>query len=418
MSAIRITLAFILLSFSCLNAQTASETLDTLITHKSYFQAKRFYTEHLRTLGTADSLFYGAILDNAFNKPDASLNKIALLSKSGRMDSDHARYLLEIQHADYARTGRYEEAAKCLSILLKNYGSELSKEDKDDYNNSKKIWSTLKSVPPQTVTISADVNLEMTKDKAGLWTIPVSLSNTGEHFIFDTGANISTVPRSTAERMKMKIYKAGIDVNSITGEIVKADLAVCPEFSIGSIVVRNAIFLVFPDKALTIDQIDYKIEGILGFPVIEAFGEITVSKDGVLQIPQHVSGNETPNLALDFLTPVAELGNEYFTFDSGATNTILYPKWFEAHKETVLAESELEEKLKYGGAGGAIERPGYYILWKPELDGKLLELKDVMVFQTPLTENEKWFWGNIGQDVIRSFHSYTINFRSMKLSFN
>lgn len=418
MPALRITAAFILLSISRLCAQTVSETLDTLITHKSYFQAKKLYNEHANALGSTDSLFYGAILDNAFNKPAASLDKISLLDNSGKIDNDHARYLLEIQHADYARTGQYAEAAKCLSVLLKKYGRELSKEDKDDYINSGKIWSTLKSVSPQSISITADVHIEMTKDKAGLWNIPLSSSGTGEHFIFDTGANISTVPRSTAEHMKMKIYKAGIDVNSITGNIVKADLAVCPEFSIGDIIVRNAIFLVFPDKALTIDEIDYKIEGILGFPVIEGFGEITVTKDGVLQIPQHASGNETPNLALDFLTPVAELGNEYFTFDSGATNTILYPKWFEAHKETVLSESELEEHLKYGGAGGAIERPGYTILWKQELDGKLLELKNVMVFKTPLTENEKWFWGNIGQDVIRSFYSYTINFRSMRLSFN
>ena len=418
MSAIRITAALVLFSCSRLVAQTVSETLDTLITHKSYFQAKRLYTKESKTLGFADSLFYGAILDNAFNKPAASLDKIAVLGHSGKIDDDHARYLLEIQHADYARTGQYAEAAKCISTLLKKYNNQLSKEDKDDYSNSGKIWSTLKSVPPQSISILADVNIEMTKDKASLWTIPISSSGTGERFIFDTGANISTVPRSTAERLKMKIYKAGIDVNSITGNIVKADLAVCPEFSIGDMIVRNAIFLVFPDEALTIDEIDYKIAGILGFPVIEGFGEITVTKDGVLKIPQHASGNESPNLALDFLTPVAEIGNEYFTFDSGATTTILYPKWFEAHKEAVLSESQLEDNLKYGGAGGAIERPGYYIVWKQELDGKLLELKDVMVFQKPLTENEKWFWGNIGQDVIRSFHSYTINFRSMKLSFN
>jgi hypothetical protein len=104
-----------------------------------------------------------------------------------------------------------------------------------------------------------------------------------------------------------------IEVGSITGRNVQSRIGVCPEFNLGSIKVQNAVFLVFPDEALAIAQANFQINGIIGFPVIEAMKEIQLTKKGEFIVPLQKSRYTEQNMAINFLNPVIYLDGENYT---------------------------------------------------------------------------------------------------------
>src|SRR5207237_3830724 len=114
--------------------------------------------------------------------------------------------------------------------------------------------------------------------KARLLNVPVEINAQKMDFVFDTGANISTVSASTAQKLGLRIIEADIAVGSSTDIKVKSKLGVAPEIKVGQVTLKNVVFLVLEDKALTFPQINYQINGIVGFPVIEAFREITLTE--------------------------------------------------------------------------------------------------------------------------------------------
>lgn len=69
-------------------------------------------------------------------------------------------------------------------------------------------------------------------DKVGLKNLNVAYGTDTCNFIFDTGANLSVVPITTAKRFNMTIIPTSIEVGNITGATVMAQLAVCSKFSI------------------------------------------------------------------------------------------------------------------------------------------------------------------------------------------
>jgi hypothetical protein len=50
--------------------------------------------------------------------------------------------------------------------------------------------------------------------------------------------------------------------------------------------------------------------------------------------------------------------------------------------------------------------------------GKVGNFKSVDLLTEKTTEDSKYFYGNIGQDLIQQFNSYTINFNSFCITFN
>jgi hypothetical protein len=396
----------------------AADRIDSLIFHKSYFEARDLYNATQAKLEPVKRLEYGAVIDNVFNRLEASNQKIAeLQTRYNDQVPDSIHYqLLELQQANYAKLFQYREAAESIGKLLDRFSPSLTEEQIGDFRNTQNIWAALADSPPQEVIITERTVMIMQRDKANLSNLELRQGETTIGFIFDTGANISTVTETTAERLGMRMTDASIEVNAITGIKVQSKLAVCPEFHLGGITVKNAVFLVFPDSALAIPQIDYQINGIIGFPVIEAMKEVQITRSGEFIVPAERSATTDPNMALDFLTPVIRIGDEHYTFDSGASNTILYRNYYDKHRKAIDKRNK-EKTIQYGGAGGNISRLGYEISWCPVVSGKKVEIKNVMVFKDILRERETDFYGNIGQDLIGKFEKMTLNFDEMFIRF-
>ncbi len=274
----------------------------------------------------------------------------------------------------------------------------------------------LSDVPPQQIFFQGETLLALHKDMAGLNNITVSAGGDTLGFIFDTGANLSTVCLSVAEKMGMEIIPSEILVGSITGEKMPAQLAVCSQLSIGKIVVKNVVFLVFPDNQLSFPQIGYKISGILGYPVLEAFGEIQITREGTMIIPQEYSAfSEPSNMAMDGLTPLICLEGDPYTFDTGADHTMLYAAYYQDNREDI-EENYKPEKIKFGGAGGMREFYGFVIDRSFNISGKEISVEGVHLLKEKIKETET-VYGNIGQDIMGQFGKMIMNFDQMFILF-
>lgn len=237
------------------------------------------------------------------------------------------------------------------------------------------------------------------------------------NFIFDTGANLSTVPQSTAKSLGMEILPADLEVGTITGAKVPAQLAVCPEMNLGNIKIHNAVFLVLNDSALSFPQIGYKIYGVLGFPVMEALREIQITRDDWFIVPEEQTRIEHPsNMAMNGLTPLIYIDGKHYSFDTGADNTQLYYSYYLEHQSEIKENYE-PERIRFGGAGGGRVFDGYIVSQTFDILGREVTLNDIQLLKEKVKETET-VYGNIGQDLIRQFDKMTINFPRMFIKFD
>lgn len=399
----------------CQAEKATFNQLYTLLKHKSFFEAKNVYAVQKKQLTPIHQIFTEACLDNAFNRLEASNGKIkTLLENNTRQLPDSLLLrLYEIKEDNSLKLYDYKEAKTTVEAILEKYTSLLSAEKAEDCRNNLKIWSALENIPKQQVIIKDDNRIAMHKDKAGLDNLTITAHKDSLDFIFDTGANLSTTIQSVAKRLNMKIIPANIEVGALTGKKVTAQLAVCDKLMLGSIEIRNAVFLVFNDEDLAFPQIGYQIYGILGFPVIEAFKEVQISKDGYFMVPKtETAFTGESNMAMDGLTPLIFMENKQYTFDTGANKTILYTPYYLANQQEIDAKYK-KTTLRFGGAGGLEEHQGFSINYTPEWFGKKISMEDTSLILDAPKDKADYFYGNIGQDVIKKFDRMTLNFHKM-----
>jgi len=402
----------------CLAQQhTVYDKLQAFLKEKDYFRARDFYTASQGMMSLREKLVIESYLAHAFNQPAASNKAITtFLDRFGKHTGDSLKLaLLRLKLLNHVRLFEYANAFKVNGEIFADYGKLLAAEDSADYQNMAVIWKALAGSPKQLIHVKANTAIKMRRDKAKLANLEVKANGSVSDFIFDTGANFSTVSETTARVLGMKSLEGSLEVDAITGAKVNSRLALCPEFSIGNITVRNVVFLVFPDSALAFPQIKYQINGIIGFPVIEGLKEIQLTRDDEFIVPKVRSNGDLHNMALDFLTPIIDLEGEYFTFDTGASGTMLYSKYLRKHFNDVVGKYAQTE-LQFGGAGGVLRKKGYKVTYRPLINGRRLQINDVHLFSESLMEEKDCFYGNIGQDVIKQFGRLTINFSSMFIS--
>jgi hypothetical protein len=397
---------------------TAFIQIYDLIEQKNFFKAKEIYDLQKKDLSDTHQKFLEAFLDNAFNRLDESNNQINQLIKAeSNLPDSLILELYKIKEDNYVKLFDYKEAKNALITILKDYKDLLSENEINGIENSLKIWSALENEPKQKTFIKDAVRLKIEKDKVGLNNLKVSKGKDSLNFIFDTGANLSTVSKSTAQQFGMKIIPVDIEVGTITGEKVPAQIAVCPEFKLDNIEILNSIFLVLDDNALAFPQIDYQIYGVLGFPVIEALREIQITRDGYFIVPKEETKNSfESNMAMDGLTPLIYINQRHFTFDTGADRTLFYHSYYiENQKE--IDKNYKPEKISFGGAAGRKEFDGYVISVNINILDKEITLKDIQLLKEKIKDSET-VYGNIGQDLIKQFHKMTMNFDRMFIKFD
>lgn len=416
----------IILTFSIISLRTAAQDkeLRRLFYDGDYFKLNYALQRSHSKIDRQSQLYYGAITDNAFNRNEAALGKIdSFVQQRTRAwaDSDIAE-LMEVKMDCYSKLYRYKEALNTCQTILSNYDKAIDAADKASIQNVYKVWEALQNTPPQTITQDADALLPIHKGIIGLSEIPVKHDGGEDYFIFDTGANISTISERFAQKLGVKRLNVSFDVSSAQGKSVESGLGVADSLIIGNMIIRNVVFIIMPNKQLDFPQAGFSINGIIGFPVISAMKEIHLTQKGELKVPLVRTHNNSGNFCLRGLFPVIQVFTDKdtlsFQFDTGADHTDIFSNYFEQHKKEVIAKSD-KTKKKYGGAGGAstlkvYELPGFRF----RTGDDTVTLPVVSVLTTSVKKSGKDFaYGNMGQDVIKQFNEMIINFESMYIDF-
>lgn len=414
--------AGLLFLFSCIifAQDTAFGQILSYIKKKDFFTAQKNYDAVKNELNEFQQYFVEAYLENAFNQLEKSKMHIDVLltEYSTQLSDKNKADFLSLQHENALKLFDYKLGKKCLEKILNEYKHVLTEDELKDYQNGLIILTALENEKPQKLYIDDLVKIKMIRDQVGLKNLPVQLKSDTLNFVFDTGANISTTTRSVAEKYGLKILKGEIEVGTITGKMVKANLAICEDLKIQSLRFENVVFIVFEDEDLAFPQIDYQIIGILGFPLLESLKEIQITQDDYFIVPQEQSTYDHPsNLALENLQPIIQLNGKHFTLDTGATQSMLYRNYFEENRDKIVSTYP-QTKVRFGGAGGSREFAAYDIPWEVELPGHKIQLDRIPVLIEDNQEKPSPYYGNIGQDFFGKFYKMTINFSKMFVRFD
>jgi Aspartyl protease len=298
--------------------------LALLVREKRYVEFER-QLEGAQGLSASDRALFEGILANRRNQVSKSIRLLEPLAHSlAQGPIDRAELGLCTLGDDYAKSFRYGDAADTYSLL-----SRLPGYTEDDTGCEAGLegerWGLLRQSPAQITTVTGPFTLKENRTPTGLLEVPVQAPHFSDHWILDTGANLSAVTRSVAAQLGLTLSATTSTTQGSGGILVRVHTAVVPKLQIGRATMRNLPVLVFEDNDLSFRQMSYQIHGSIGFPVLQSLGRITFHSDGrfaVLEAPRRRKARPA-NLYLEGFTVLikTEIGREQqlLTLDTGAT---------------------------------------------------------------------------------------------------
>jgi len=419
----RIFLFFVCFILSVALHATTPDKLDSLLVHRHFFELQRaLNSDACRDLPEYRKIYYRAFLHNFFHDLITSNQEISLLLENYKKQLSHNEVgnLLMKKIDNHVKLYQYREAHLTAQLLLRKYRHVLTPDERNDARNSDIIWKGLQEVEPQTITIANNTEIGYRRDLAGLINIPVNFADSTFDFVFDTGANLSVITESYARKASLRLLNARFKVRAITGLEVYANLGIAKEFKMGNIIIRNAVFMVFPDSTLSFAHGRYTIKGIIGFPIIEQLQEIHINNRS-LTVPQTVTDRNIRNFGVDELLPVISVvyntDTLAFTFDTGAQFTFLNEPFYRRYRSLIDSAGK-SFVMQVGGAGGVSKTTAFRLPQVPiTVAAQPALLKDVAVKTTHSDPKDKLYYGNLGQDIMNQFKEMVINFRYMYVDF-
>lgn len=391
--------------------------LKALYDSRSFFQL-RDSIEEKDAAGATDYLFYKGAVENKFNRLRDSIENLKAYTSSPSANNDLKYEAFSLIADAYRKLGNYRGAAETYRQTLTTMSSTISGRERRDLENAAAMWDAFKDVPPQTVDKDGITHLE-NRSKGGI-EVQVSLGSTKLPLQFDTGANVSVMSESLASKVGMKVLNTTARVGSITGRSITANLGYLPELKIGNVTVHNPIFLLLKDEDLT-PAPGFHIDGLIGYPIISALGEISVTRLGLLTIPSSPSDFSAQNLCIDNLTPLVDAtckGKRVtFSFDTGANTTNLYPPFIRAFSNEIASSSEKVVEV-VNGIGSRREIPSYLLHgFSLTVAGKEVSLEGMRALTQFTLPSSRSLYGNLGFDVLNQFPKVTISFARMAVAF-
>jgi len=371
----------------------------------------------LRQPGWNDSetLFYRAVTKSRFGNETAAIQDLRKFL-AAHPSPDMERRADEELASALVRMGRYGDSALALADALRLTSHK--DHDRADTENTRALYESLKDVAPQTIRFEQETSIEARHNELGSWNVPVDVNGKQGEWIFDTGANLSTMSESEAARLGLSIRESTSYVKGSTEKKSSLRLAVAQDLRFGSARLSNVVFLVLSDEALYIAPVKYQIRGILGLPVLCALGTVGISAKGVVRMEATEAGAAgEPNLFWDELSPIVETWHAnhrlQMFLDTGANQTSAYPSFRGALTTDEI--SKLRRKRdKTGGAGGIVtQRIEVLPMLRLEILGQPVDLTNVRLLRKQLAGSGSYRDGVLGIDSLAG--GFTLDFRKMQL---
>jgi hypothetical protein len=287
------------------------------------------------------------------------------------------------------------------------------------YENMRQLWQTLSAVKPQRIHKPADVKIAAYRNPFNHLMAPVKCGQITDEFIFDTGANLSTIADSYARKMALTVYESDIKVNSATNISVQTKLAVADSLYVGNMLFENVVFLVVPDEQISFPQVNYYVHGIIGFPLIYQMDEIHLWQNGTVFVPERPQDKALRNMYVETLYPVVQVQSGadslLFMMDTGARASELSAQYYDRHRDAVEKDGALHHENR-GGAGGVEATTVYRLKNFPYTIGSKSGILPEISVNTVSYGGH--YDGVLGQNVLAQFDKMILNFQYMYVDFD
>jgi len=276
------------------------------------------------------------------------------------------------------------------------------------------VAASLQNVPAQTIQIAGDFTLK----KTGL-EYPISIDGKTFSAVLDTGASFSIVSESTAKKWGIAPMGATVTFNGYGSGEFSAHPAVLPVLQIGKAELHNVAVFITADQNLILAG------AILGCPVTSALGRLTFDRDQALTVSAASPRADADggvalwagysSLLVSVNTKPGGNSPGVFVLDTGSLSTYLTQRFLEEHRSDFPAKPD--DSARLAGAGGVHVIPAYAAnrlpLWFGSTPALLNGQHILAESQGGEVEN---YQGLIGEDVLRQFSGYTIDYRTMRFS--
>jgi predicted aspartyl protease len=373
--------------------------------------------------GAERDYFAGALANRAGRIPESIrlLNSVLPSLRTSR--PDRAAVALQALADDYTKSFQYGDAAQADDDLLTHFSSQLEPVELKTTKDDAGLVRILREAPPQTLTWDGPVKLKTERNPLDSVNVALTVNGVQGPWLLDTGANLSVVSKSFAERLGLKFLPGVAQAQGgLTGIENPLRVALLPTLQMGGASLHNVVVMVLDDANLNISlgKQAYQINGIIGYPVFQALRTITFLHDSEFEAGDEARAAGTgARMYMNHLTPIVECKVEGkdlpFSFDTGASSTDLLVRYYQQFHSA--SKGWKRSKTMSAGAGGVVKRKIYI---QPQvklgIGDKTATLEKVPIYTSGTGTDIADLYGNLGQDLVANFESFTLDFSTMTFS--
>ncbi|HEV2710453.1 MAG TPA: aspartyl protease family protein [Edaphobacter sp.] len=310
----------------------------------------------------------------------------------------------------YFRNGMYREGYAEIVAALHE------RPDASDAKSMLSILTALNVLPKMTVVEAKPTSIDI---EPGSTFLPLKANGKDLELFFDTGAPISVIGESEAKELGIVAKPVEGKMGDTSGQGVSGiQLALVSDLRIGGLHLRDVPFVVVADSGEPWSHLRKNRHGIIGLPLLLAMHTIRWTPTGKFEFgfPGQTLNLSKCNMLFHNSNPVIDVLVDSkhldFTLDTGAVDTDLNPQFAKALP--ALMNSGTPETRSIEGLGGKVENSSILLPSVTfEIGGKSVVLRPAHVF----TEhgNGTWASGNLGMDLLRQAHAFTLDFGAMTL---
>ena len=262
--------------------------------------------------------------------------------------------------------------------------------------------------------------LPLVRDRTGFLNVAISVNQKPYTAVIDTGAAFSALSESTAEKLGLTPIPGKVRIGSATRNGIEARIAVADRLDLGTVVLRHVVFIVLPDNTFSLLGGIYKLEAVIGLPVMQSLERFAVVRRGGKEWLQY--GDGAPSAEGGTRIVLAGAKSYVLTepngrkpplrlvIDTGADRSWLVWQALAEHPELASGTLKVHDAGVLSGAGGAAQDSDALMIPSLNLDFGYasVPVKDIKIY----SRSEKVRQGVLGQDVLRS--GFVVDYVNMK----
>lgn len=405
-----------------------SEKMLNLFADHQFFRI----ADELDELPPEQSQLYSGILANRANDAKRSIKLLEPLVDrvAATGNTEQEKLIRKALAEDYLRAGDLGKAATAYQTLETHLGGKLTGEERDEIEMPLKMLPLAKQNPPMTVEPCDPFVMHVSKDPLGLTDIPVFVDAMPHSWMLDPTAPFNLIARSLAREVGLKVSTEAVTIHTLTGKPMQVHVTMVPRFTIGGrLTLRNMTAFVFEDADYFFSKNRYQVQGVLGYPALQALGSLTITADATIEVrPSRELDREGKDLSsvpgahffLDgdqVILGLGSAGNErMFIVDAGGQQSYFSSRYYAEH-----ASEFAGQKMQLFTVPGDVARepqPAFVAETVPlNVGGTVVKTHYIQVLTQPLGDAVlDDVYGVLGVDVLDQFRRYTFDYRTMRFT--